>query len=283
MDDGFEQFSQVRWLLKRAITDPVANYCPAGWLRSLLRWGKSELAAANWAEPGGWRSMVISYNGLPSQWADRILVHAGAVSMALRNRLRLASRLLAELIDASAPPVHVLCLGAGPGQVILRAMQRASVPCQATLVDLNADAFAFGRQLAQLWGLAQRVSFVQGDARDIRRHLASAPTIVKMLGICEHLTDRQIVDIATEAAAVMPPGAAIMFNNVTARHGNDRFLRRVFGLHMRYRSAAELTALMRSAGFGDFREHAEPLGVYSVIVGRRGAGASALEGTAGRG
>ena len=278
MEEAFEQFGALRWLLKGLLTDPIANYFPAGWLRGLLRFGKSELAAANWADPGGWRSMVISYEGNPRQWADRILVGAGAVSVALRNRLRLASSLLTEQINNSAPPVHVLCLGAGPGQAILRAMRQATVASCATLVDLNADAFAFGRNLAAHLGLLDRVSFVQGDVRDIARHLAVPPGIVKMVGICEHLTDEQVVSIATAAAEVMPAGAPIVFNNITRRHGNDRFLRRVFGVHMTYRSAVELMALMQSAGFGDFRVHAEPLGVYNVMVGYRGAAAKRASG-----
>ena len=282
MDDGFERFSRIRWVLKRVMTDPVANYLPAGLLRGLLRFGKSELANANWTDPGGWRSMVISYDGKPRQFADRILVSGGAVSMALRNRLRLAARLLAELIDKTAPlggPVHVLCLGAGPGQVVVKAMQQARTFSRATLVDINPDAFAFGRELAARSGLTDRVNFICGDCRDIKTYLAEPPAIVKMLGICEYLTDRQIVDIASCAAAVMAPGSPILFNNITPRHGNDRFLRRVFGLHMVYRSTEQLSALMRTAGFDNFVVHNEPLGVYSVIVGHRTTMAAVPAGT----
>jgi predicted RNA methylase len=256
---------------------------PAGFLRGLLRFGKSELAHANWADPGGWRSMVISYDGKPRQWADRILVSGGAVSMALRNRLRLASSLLAELIDKAASesatkPIHVLCLGAGPGQVVVRAMELATSHSRATLVDINPDAFSFGRELAARRGLMERVSFICGDCRDVKTYLTEPPAIVKMLGICEYLTDRQIVDIASCAAAVMPAGSPIIFNNITRRHGNDRFLRRVFGLHMAYRTCDELCALMRTAGFDDFVIHNEPLGVYSVIVGHRARAPVAVTG-----
>jgi hypothetical protein len=118
------------------------------------------------------------------------------------------------------------------------------------------------------------MSFVCGDARDIKTYLSEPPAVVKMLGLCEHLTDRQIVDIAGSVAAVMPAGAPILFNNITRRHGNDRFLRRVFGVHMTYRSVEEISGLMRAAGFDNFTIHREPLGVYHVIVGHR-AGAAA--------
>ncbi|MFW6155274.1 MAG: SAM-dependent methyltransferase [Planctomycetota bacterium] len=269
MDNAFERLGAGRRLLKRLVTDPVGNHLPAPWLKGLLRLGKSDLAAANWADPGGWRSMVISYDGAPTQIADKILVHGGTLSMALRNRLRLASDLLARLINTAEPPVHALCLGAGPGCIILRAMARADVPCEATLVDLNADAFAYGRDLARGYGLSDRVRYVRGDVRDVGKMLDSPPSVVKMIGICEYLDDAQIVEIATRLADVLPPGAPIVMNNITHRHGSDRFCRRVLGLHMYHRSVEQLAALMTMAGFGRFSVHDEPLGVYSVIVGYR--------------
>lgn len=270
-DIEFEREGAVKRLVKAAITNPLGNYLPASWLKGLLRFGESELAAANWEDPGGWRSMVISYNGRPRQVADRLLVGAGTMAKALRNRKRLATRLLARLIDeVGGDPVHVLCLGAGPGYVITDAMAQARRQSVATLVDLNSDAFDYGRQLAADRGVAERVRFVQGDARHVRGMLDHVPDLVKMLGICEYLTDEQIRDIASAVADVMPPGAPIVVNSLSDRHGTDRFFRRVFGLHMIHRAPEALEALMAPAGFDGFVSLAEPLGVYHVIVGRKG-------------
>ena len=269
MDETFERLSPLRRAVKRVLVDPLVNYMPAAWMRGILRVTKSELAAANWTDPGGWKSMVISYHGKPTQYADKMLVNAGVMSMALRNRLRLGGRILRDLIDSLPEPVHVLCLGAGPGQTIVRAMVAASATCDATLVDLNSDAFDFGRELAARHGLGERVRFIEGDVRNVRDMLGYPPAVVKMLGICEYLTDDEVLDIARAVAEVMPPGAAIVFNNITRRHGNDRFFRRVLGLHMIHRSVDHLSGIMRQAGFDDFEVHDEPLGVYSVIVGRR--------------
>lgn len=269
MDEAFERLGPFRRVLKRALTDPTVNYFPAGLMRGLLRFSRSELAAANWAEPGGWRSMVISYKGEARQVADRLLLRSSTVSMALRNRFRLTCGLLRGFIESLPPPVHVLCLGAGPGQIVLQAMASASVPSDATLVDLNPEAFEFGRALAAKHGLQDRVRFIEGDVRDVRQMLAYPPAVVKMIGICEYLTCQQVFDIAAAVAEVMPAGAPIVLNNVTRRHGNDRFLRHVFGLHLIYRSVEELVALLEPAGFGGFEVHDEPLGVYSVVVGYR--------------
>ncbi len=269
MDEPLERLSPVARLLKRGLVDPIGNYAPAGLLRGLLRFGKSELAASNWADPGGWRSMVISYRGQSRQIADKVLL-GGAMSRALRNRRRLAARLLRDVIEQGPTPAHLLCLGAGPGMIATEAMAAARKPSRATLVDLSAEAFAFGQQLAAERGLADRVRFIQGDVRDVRTMLDEPPTVVKMIGICEYLSDAQIIDIAQAVAAVMPAGAPIVFNSLSTNHGNDRFFRRVFGLHMVHREAGALCDLMGRAGFEGFVAHPEPLGVYQVVVGLRG-------------
>jgi len=269
-DIEFERQGMLRRMLKAVLVHPLANYMPAGVLRAVLRITKSELAAANWQDPGGWQSMVISYEGRPTQIADKVLVGGGTMPMALRNRRRLAARVLARLIDQCGDePVHVLCLGAGPGHVITDAMVQAHRQSVATLVDLSSDAFDYGRRLAETKSLSDRVRFVEGDVREIRRMLEHPPDVVKMLGICEYLTDEQITDIAAAVAQVMPLGSPVVFNSLSKAHHTDRFFRRVFGLHMNHRSPEHLQGLMARAGFGDFELHREPLGVYHVVVGRR--------------
>ncbi|MCL2701069.1 MAG: methyltransferase domain-containing protein [Phycisphaerae bacterium] len=265
----FERVSALRRGVKAALVHPLANYMPAALLRWVLRVTESELAAANWADPGGWRSMVISYDGKPRQIADKVLVSAGTMSMALRNRRLLGARALAKLIDAAdtAEPAHVLCLGAGPGCIISDAMLQARRPSRATLVDLSADAFDYGRSLADRLGLSDRMRFVQGDVRDVAAMLDGRVDLVKMLGICEYLPDDVVVSIARAVHAVMPGGASIVLNSLSPAHGTDRFFRRVFGLHMIHRDASRLRDLMGQAGFGNFTTLREPLGVYDVIIG----------------
>ncbi len=266
----YETFSPVQRAVKAAIVNPFANYAPAGFIKALLRWGDSELAKASWSDPGGWRSMVISYQGDPEKLADRVLVGAGTIPTALRNRKRLAAHLLAKLIEAQDhEPVHVLGLGAGPGMVITQAMTLAEKPSRATMVDISSDAFEFGRQHAGEMGLEDRVRFIECDVRDVEQFLDSPPDIIQMLGICEYLEDEHIVSIASAAADIMPTGQPIVFNSISRAHGTDRFFRRVFGLHMNHRTPQQLQALMRRAGFDDFETFAEPLGVYHVCVGRR--------------
>jgi len=273
-DIEFERIGPVKRALKRAVLNPLVNYIPAGAMKSVLRFSKSELAQANWTDPGGWKSMVISYHGKPRQIADKFLVNGGAMSMALRNRRLLAARLLTKLIEQADiagdddSGVHALCLGAGPGRIIIDALLEAPASSYATLVDISSDAFDYGRQLAESCGVGDRVKYVQGDVRDVKDVLDPPPVVVKMIGICEYLTDEQIVDIARALTDVMAPGGSVVFNSISTAHGTDRFFRRVMGLHMIHRSPEQLSALFAQAGFGDFVSIPEPLDVYHVIVGR---------------
>ena len=66
-------------------------------------------------------------------------------------------------------------------------------------------------------------------------------------------------------------GASKNPKSLSPAHGNDRFFRRVFGLHMIHRTPRELRDLLEPAGFGEFVTLREPLGVYHVLVGRRAA------------
>ena len=160
-DIEFERVGPVKRMLKRAVLNPLINYMPAGAMKSVLRFAKSELAHANWNDPGGWKSMVISYHGKPTQIADKFMVNGGVMSMALRNRRVLAGRLLAKLIeqaDASSDSgagVHALCLGAGPGRIIIDALLESPDSSHATLVDISSDAFDYGRELADSCGLGE--------------------------------------------------------------------------------------------------------------------------------
>ena len=272
-DIEFERPSGIGRVAKKLLINPIGNHMPAKILRGLLWFTRSELARSNWTDPGGWRSMVISYDGRPERMIDRILVKSGAIPMALRNRKKLAARLIARLIDqVDHEPAHVLCLGAGPGHIITDAMAQARRQADATLVDISDDAFDYGRRLARRCGLKDRVRFIRGDVRDVKEMLDYRVDIVKMIGICEYLEDDQIVSIVAAAGGVMPPGASIVFNSLSDRHGTDPFFRRVFGLHMIHRSVEQLQRLMGDAGFCDFASYAEPLGVYEVVVGKRGPG-----------
>jgi spermidine synthase len=265
-----ERSGALQRLLRRAIINPFANYFPAAFHRGLLRLLRSELAAASWADPGGWRSMVLSYQSHRRRVADKILCTLGMVPKALRNRRRMGARAMAHLIDAAGhEPVYILCLGAGPGFVVSDAMRQAHRRAEATLVDLSSEAVDFGRRLAKESGIADRVRFILGDVREVAPRLDHAPDLVKMLGICEYLSDEQLTAILQALYRAMPAGASVVSNSMTPAHGVDRYFRRVLNLKIIHRTPEVLSRFFRDAGFSEITSHGEPLGIFHILIARK--------------
>lgn len=271
---NYERVGPVARALKATITNPMVNFVlPAGFIRWILRVTRSEMAAASWADPGGWKSMVLSYREeMPPQIADRFLVRLGSMPIALRNRRKLCVEIMARMIrERAGQATNVVCLGAGPGMIVIEAIKQAGhADCHAHMIDLNADSFDFGRQFAQDRGLADRVRFIHGNVKDYRSLCNATPDIVKMIGIIEYLPDAVVADILQAIVAVMPPGGQLLANSLTRRHGTDRFFRRVFDLHMIHRSADQVRGLLADAGIVTDHVLTEPLGVYDVLVCRKG-------------
>jgi predicted RNA methylase len=271
----YERMGPVSRGFKRAIADPLVNWIlPARFIRWVLRVTRSEMAAASWANPGGWKSMVLSYREeMPPQIADRFLLRLGAMPIALRNRRKLATEILARLIrergDQSSP-TNVVCLGAGPGMICLDAIERSGNPnCRAYLIDQNAESFPFGQALAESKQLAGRVEFIHGDVTHYRSLCKATPHVVKMIGIIEYLPDAVVLDIARAIVEAMPAGSVLVANSLTRKHGTDRFFRRVFDLHMIHRTADQVRGLLSDAGLTTEAVFTEPLGVYDVLVCRK--------------
>ncbi len=266
----YERVGPVQRALKVGLTNPLVNWVvPAGLIRWALRVTRSEMAAASWADPGGWKSMVLSYRqDTPPQIADRLLLRLGSIPMALRNRKKLATEVLARMIrQRSGQRTNIVCLGAGPGAIVLDAMTRsAHSDCHSYLIDLNPDSFEHGRAQAQARGLNGRVRFIHGDVTRYRELCDAVPHIVKMIGIIEYLPDEVIGQIARAIVQVMPPGGQLVANSLTRRHGTDRFFRRVFDLHMIHRPADQVRRMFDQAGLRTEHVLTEPLGVYDILV-----------------
>ncbi len=248
---------------KRVLFDTIINNLPSPFLRAL-----SDLSGV---EPGAWSAMVASYDEGPSTLVDKVLLRGNVLSMALRNRKKLASEAIVEIIDtARAEPAHTLCLGAGPGHIILDAMTRADSPSEATLVDRSAEAVHYGRRISADLGLEEQVTYVLADVRrpSVYAAIDQRVDLIKMIGICEYLTDGEIVSTIGQIGRMMDEGGAVVTNSFTTAHGLERCFQRL-GFEMRYRSDEHMSALLALAGFKVRHLRPEPLGIYSVVVAHK--------------
>lgn len=261
-------------LLTKALIDPLRNYLlPARFLRRLMGRSNSRLIAESMVRPGGWRSMEIVYkNAPPVDFLDKMAVRYNAVSMAARNRRKFVTQKLTSLIThfASAGPVSILGVGAGPGLQVQDAVVRSEIERGGVaihLIDLDSDSFEYGMEQARQRGLADDVQFVQGDARAIHDYLPDIrPQIVKMVGIVEYLTDEQLKELLQAVHGIMADGGALVTHGLVDHHNTGPFLARVFNLRHCQRTKQQILDIVESCGFRDSECFVDPMNVYPIVT-----------------
>ena len=265
----FEALSPGKRLVRNLLINPLVNYVVPRWLLRKIIARRSPILDACAREPGSWECMRLSYEpGEPQGTIDRVVHKYGTIPMALRNRKRMVTTILGQLISKYDRPVHIVGVAAGTGHNVMEGMLRApNTPSFAYLVDLSDGAVTFGRELAQRMGLADRTKFISGNVLEIERHIDAPPDITVAVGIVEYFTDEQVVELAKAMYRVAPSGGTFLANSILPTHGSDRFLRTVMHLHVKYREPSFLCQLLGEAGYGDFTVHSEPLGMYSIVVG----------------
>ncbi len=273
---SFERLGPVSRIVKTFLVNPFINYVfPSRLIKHVLEKSQSPLLKECLVRPGSWLSMEFSYDldRECKDLLDRVAVRWGAMPMALRNRKKLVSRVLANCIRSYAPQGHVkvLGIGAGPSRNLLSAVilsEQTNV--SATCIDLDAESFTFGRQIWKESGLPDNaVVFLEGDAADLTRKIHIAPQIAKLVGILEYLDDESLDRLLEVCANCLTADGSIVTHSIYPRHGIDPFMRRIFNLHLRYRTTEDLIQRLMRKGFGEFQTYSEPIGVYTVIHAKK--------------
>ncbi len=256
------------------ILNPFRNYVvPSPMLRSIVRASRSPLIQETLRAPGGWKSMgIIHANALPMDRLDALALTSNPLSIETRNRRKLVTLLLTQIVNrlANQPFIQLLGIGAGPGlhlQDALRAAARPASSFALYLIDRDASAEAMALEAATERGHLASVKFILGDARFVQQVIPdAAPNVVKLVGLLEYLTDAEVLELLTALRAVMPAGSCVVTHGFVDCFHQAPFFGRVFGLRHHARSGEQLEELLTSAGFGRFERHATPLGIFPVRI-----------------
>ncbi len=260
------------------LVNPWKNFLiPAAWLRKRLQRSRSPLVAESFVRPGGWRSMEIIYrNQEPVDWFDRQALRDNPISMAARNRRLIVTQKIAALIaryGKATSNVTLVGVGAGPGRHVQTAIVDAGIDparVSAYLIDLDDDAFEYGRALASRLEIGRCMHFIKGDARQIRDTLPDVTAhILKAVGLVEYLSDSQFVEMFRALRSILVPGGSLITHGLVDAHGTGPFLARVFQLRHIQRTQRHMTALLKLAGFRVAECVIESVGVYPIITAVR--------------
>ncbi|MEW6355665.1 MAG: class I SAM-dependent methyltransferase family protein [Planctomycetota bacterium] len=274
----YEVLSPWRNFLK-VITNPWKNLLGHPWvLKKIMLGSGSPLAQESMVRPGGWRAMEIIYeNAEPKNAIDAMACRYNPFPMALRNRKRYVTKRIAELIREFKEKVEKICVvgvGAGPGTNIQEGIVKSEIDknsVTAYLIDLDSDAFAHGREAARRRGLEGQVHYIQGDAREIKRHLPIhiQPHIVKVIGIVEYLSDEQVRELFAVMHEALATGGAIITHGLVDSHNSLPFLKRVLNWHIHCRTGEDTRRLLEEAGFTDIASFTTPMNIYTIITARK--------------
>ncbi|MFO1057937.1 MAG: methyltransferase [Dongiaceae bacterium] len=263
------------------------------------RWGLGDLGAALLGNPGA--AAMVEHNALLyADLRDPVALlrgEAGATALgdywpyagaalpgalaadrvAAYSRLMAASQpmIAAEVLDAYPVGRHrcLLDLGGGEGGFVAAAAARAPA-LQLMLVDLPAVAARAEARLAGA-GLAGRVQVLGRDF--VRDPLPRGADLVTLVRVLHDHGDSAVAAILRAAHAALPPGGTLLIAEpMSGTPGAEPIGDAYFGLYLlamgsgRPRSAGDLAALLRAAGFSSTgnRPVRQPL-LTSVIVARR--------------
>ncbi len=271
----FETISRGRLFIKNVFINPLINYLmPRKLLLHLLKTKGSPLLEESIRAPGGWRSMHLSYeNKDPVSTIDKLVLKFGIFPMGLRNRKCMMTRILKELIHdySERGHVHIVGVGAGPGTNVIEAMAKAERDnVTAYCLDLDDESFAHGEMLKKRHGLkAERVRYIKGNAVELEKHVNVTPHIIKLIGILEYLSDKEVSDLFRFAFRALGSHGAVVTHSISNRHGHERFMKHFLNLRLNYRSVSHITGMLEASGFSITHAEREPLGIYTAIVARK--------------
>lgn len=185
-----------------------------------------------------------------------------------------------EVLDAYDISRHhtLLDVGGGQGRFLMAAARRAP-RLQLQLFDLPGVVPVAQRSFAAA-GLSGRAAVHGGDfTRDALPQGADIASLVRV--IYDHPDERAATILRAVYAALPPGGTLLLAEPMAGASGARRMGDAYFNFYLlamqggRSRSAADLTALVRAAGFEQVRELATPIPLQVSVLIARKSGASA--------
>ncbi len=220
--------------------------------------------------------------GLSAYWAYATAAAPGALAPAQVNdysALMSASQPLVadEVLDTYDVRRHRCLLDVGGGQGrFLRAAARRAPDLQLMLFDLPG-VVPVAREALAAEGLAERSTVHGGDfVRDALPTGADIATLIRV--IYDHPDARALVILRAVFSALPPGGTLLLAEPMAGAPGAPRMGDAYFGFYLlamhggRSRTAAELQALMETAGFDSVRELPTPIPLQvGVLVAKKPA------------
>lgn len=194
---------------------------------------------------------------------------------AVRNRLRIVTRELTNEIKKrvdSGKEIKMLSIAAGSARADIDAIKN-NLPIasglSAVFLDKNPKAAEYSKKLSTEIN-AQNVKFewVTDTIGNYFSLISLKPSldIVEMVGLMDYFEDEKLVEVFGKIYKALNPGGVVVSANIIDNH-EKKFVTKVIGWKMIYRSPSNFVDLIEKAGFekNKIKVIIEPLKVHTVI------------------
>lgn len=204
-------------------------------------------------------------------------------SKAVRNRLKLVKReIKAELLDRienqGRKEIKILSIASGSSRAIYEVLSdikktiHSEVKIEAVFLDKNPDAIEYSKKLSCDHDNGCSYSWVNDTIGNYMRRSQPAGEfdIVEMVGLLDYFANEKAIQVFSYIWQALKDGGIMITANIDD-NPERKFVTKVIGWPMIYRTASGLISLAVKAGFSEEKIHAiyEPLKIHSVLIARK--------------
>ena len=226
-----------------------------------------------------WKALDIIYNYQPGK--DKSL--SGRITdfwnglrniKAVRNRLRLAKKLLIENIQEfpkNEKQIRLVSIASGAAQEVIEIMKESKqkgIFIQAIFLDRDSTAIAHSKNLARQAGVLNQITFANTSTKELKRVAAKfKPHIVEVIGLLEYRPDDHAIDLLKRIYDILAPRGIVITSNISP-NPEKFFSYWVGNWPMIYRTEEQLSKIIIKAGFNprSCKIIQEPLKTHNVVI-----------------
>ena len=173
--------------------------------------------------------------------------------MALRNRLKLATKKICESIaQQNREDVTIFSLGSGSARSVIAAAKRYPTrQLHLVLLDQCKAALEASERLVANSGIRSDVTYLLDTMRNVKSTCAGLrPDIVEMVGTLDYLNKKRSIQMLDEVFDVLPEHGVFITGNVLPNR-EEPYVTHVIGWHLVYKTVEELEQIVRESKFDE--------------------------------
>ena len=198
-------------------------------------------------------------------------------SKAVRNRIHFVKKTLSrELnqLNKENTNIRILSIASGSARAVIESIDgiKFKQGCKLSVVflDKNPEALKYSQKLLKDYNLddSNDYSWINGTAGSFVRGCKKDQfDIIEMVGLLDYFNDEKAVEIFKDIRNTLSLGGYFITANINF-NSEQRFVTRVVGWDMIYRTGEQLGELLLKAGFSqdEVQVYYEPLKLHSIAV-----------------